>query len=229
MHMYFPMYHNAGKASFNAKVLRNIEKIMADFSTCFNEGYRVMIQIYDNTSNGPFYDLDHFDRKGAGAFAPVKMNMLGQFPDIAGTGVDSPNELIPLVTYCTEHNKMSHEVANKLLNVISEAPSLDAITSETWDLLRGYGITRWYGGVRLAYTSKVSKEDQIEVKEGEIHVAVSGSKQWIDTMVSFWLLGCIQDLIRKDWEDDCVKFHTDIYKSNPQLQVWPTIFGLKAV
>lgn len=181
----------------NARILRMVKNLTCRYGELLPDGWRCCIELQDKDEDEPYYRLDLTSDKGGGDFAPVKLQMLRLFPEICATGN------VPLPDIITVLEKV-YELDNIFFARLSKMSAINQLTVRDWNMLKDFGITRWYGGIRVPYEILSTEYDDlfddetashtkaewandqfINTVEGEVRIAFSGAREWQDMFFCF--------------------------------------------
>lgn len=215
----------------SAKILRSIEDLVCYYREVLPKGWRCRIEFQDSDDARPYFKLDVQSNHGGGDFAPVKMKMLrlysALYPNIYGTGKINPLMIRTIL------NRIEPEDAatGGLLASLADMESASEITETEWEILKEFGITHWYGGIRIPYDMLVtdaeepllaseSAEQHVAEKKGEIRIAFSGAKEWQDTYLCFCLFERVQSILNSLWSNKQIWYNLRGFQEDPCLQFW---------
>lgn len=211
----------------NARILRAIENLVCRYRENLPDGWRCCVEFQRKDDTAPYYRLDLLSNNGGGDFAPVKMQMLRLFPEICATGKVSLPRILEVLTEIDEVSDDFFERVSKMLTV-------DQLTAQDWGILKEFGITHWYGGIRVPYdillTDYTKDTDsgmpdfppsqKVEQKLGEIRIAFSGAKEWQDTFFCFCIFERIQAILNQKWNNDQIWYNLRGFEEDPNLAFW---------
>lgn len=212
----------------NAKILRGIENLVCRYCQILADGWRCCIEFQRSEDVNPYYKLDLQSNAGGGEFAPVKMAMLKRFPKACGTGSISLQAIIHSL-------KEDGDIPKALFDRLCALSDVSKLTDDDWEQLKNFGITRWYGGIRIPYDILVTDvkkaemfdeeldevlEQKIEETRGEIRITFSGAKEWQDSFFCFCIFERVQSILNSLWSKDQIWYNLREFKNVPALQFW---------
>lgn len=208
----------------NTKILRGIENLVCRYRPVLTDGWRCCIEFQRKDDTEPYYLLDLQSNGGGGDFAPIKMQMLKLFPEVCATGNVS---LLRILEVLAEID----DVDDNLFERLTEMSATDELTAQDWDILKEFGITHWYGGIRIPYDilatdvtepflDSESAEQSVNEKKGEIRITFSGAKEWQDTFFCFCIFERVQSILNSLWDKDQIWYNLRGFKDVPNLQFW---------
>lgn len=217
-----PLFY-ASKCSeqFNARIMRLIEEVVCQYRSSLPNGWRVVVKLQGDGDDKPFYHLDLMSNASGGDFAPVKMQMLERFPELSATGIDSTADMVNRIESLTESGIIPEGRAVHFSGILAaEASKLTDLPEDDWWMLSRYGLTHWYGGLRIPYDSLVTEGDSIHNKKGEIRVAFSGAKEWQDVFFALRIFYGIQVIMNELWSSDQIWYNLRELQKDPVIGFW---------
>lgn len=208
----------------NAKILRVVEKLVCRYRDNLPNGWRCCVEFQHKHADRPCYVLDLQSNQGGGDFAPIKMQTLKLFPEICTTG----NITLPRIReILAEIDGVDDDFCKQLSKMLT----VSQLTAQDWGILKEFGITHWYGGVRIPYdilTTDVvepfladeSAEQFVKEKKGEIRITFSGAKEWQDTFFCFSIFKQIQKTLNSLWSRDQIWYNLRGFNNNPCVSFW---------
>lgn len=206
------VYSSQCKPQVNARILRAIEEIVCRYRNSLANGWRVIVKFQRRDEEEPYYHLDLESNRGGGDYAPTKMQMLENFPNMAATGPDSIGGLKRRIMLLRQGDKIPEEVAEHTLNMLGQCTNLTDLPESEWEILKKYGLTRWHGGIRIPYDILLTNHQDdphgtIERRLGEIRIAFSGAKEWQDVYFALLLFQNIQTILNELWDMDQIWYN----------------------
>lgn len=225
-------YNSQCTPELNAKVMRNIESLVCDFRDELPNGWRCCVEFQRDNEAEPYYQLDIESNHGGGSFAPVKMQMLRLCPEISATGNTSLALLISALNRAQDEaeDEATAIAIQSLIDHLTSLHSLEDINFGVWTELKTFGITHWYGGVRIPYdillTEHGKTEQHVQQLKGEIRITFSGAKEWQDTFFCFQIFRRIQMVLNNLWTKDQIWYNLRGF-SDPALSFWTKALDLQ--
>ncbi len=224
-------YKSQCTPELNTRVMRGIEHLVCDYRKILPNGWRCCIEFQRSDEDKPYYELDIESNQGGGSFAPVKMQMLRLCPTISATG----NTALHLIIDGLQTAKFESEdpnkwaVIDKLLNHLTALHNTEDITDGVWEELKLFGLTHWYGGIRIPYDIQVTKHDEdgqhVDETTGEIRITFSGAKEWQDLFFCFRIFQKLQVTLNSLWGKDQI-WHNLRGFGDPTVQFWVDALGI---
>lgn len=222
-------YKSQCSPELNAKIMRSIERLVCDFRDELPNGWRCCVEFQRDEEYNPYYQLDIESNKGGGSFAPVKMRMLHLCPEINATGDTSLALLIS--TLREMQHGVDENAIEPLINHLSSLHSAEDINFGVWTELKTFGLTHWYGGIRVPYDVLVTEHtdgpcasdeggQDVRQTEGEIRITFSGAKEWQDTFFCFQIFRRIQTVLNNLWTKDQIWYNLRGFSDDPALSFW---------
>lgn len=206
---------------FNTRIMRMIEEVVCRYRGSLPNGWRVIIKLQSDGDDQPFYHLDLMSNARGGDFADVKMGMLERFPELSATGTDSPTDMINRIESLVECQIIPEKTAMYASGILAaEASKLTDLPEDDWWMLSRYGLTHWYGGLRIPYDSLVTEGDSIHNKKGEIRIAFSGAKEWQDVFFALRIFYGIQVIMNELWSSDQIWYNLRNLQEDPVVGFW---------
>lgn len=227
-------YNSTEDPRFNTAVLRNIYELTSNMPKCLVHGWRCCIEMQDSKHDEPFYQLDLQNEPGAGEFAPIKMQMLHLCPTIRATGNNPLHILIDGLENVNFDEKLVAKIPLReaLLQKLASLDNVNEITDETWDQLKEFGLTRWYGAIRIPYqqlrTLDAFNGPTVNPTSGEIRISFSGAKEWQDTFFCFNLFQHIQAIVHRYWDLCQISYDLNWF-GDPVLGFWIDALQIKSL
>ena len=225
-------YQSQCKPQLNAQIMRSIEALVCRHRNILPNGWRCLVEFQYSKDKIPYYMLDIQSNQGGGDYAPIKMKMLNLFPDRAATGGDTPANFCKMID-----GKIPHDIARPIIDKLANIQRLTELDGDYWEILSNYGLTHWYGGIRIPYDILVTeheeafpsgKEGKQSVRQttGEIRIAFSGAKEWEDTLLAFCIFSNIQATLNKLRDQDQIWYNLRNLKDDPHLGIWLDLLGI---
>lgn len=224
-------YDSQCKPQLNAQIMRSIEAHVCHHRNLLPNGWRCAIEFQRTEDSTPYYMLDIQSNQGGGEYAPIKMTMLKQFPDRAATGGDTPATFSQLID-----GHVPLDVATPIIDKLAHMKRLTELDDEYWEILSHYGLTHWYGGIRIPYDILVTESDDtlfasskqtVNRTKGEIRIAFSGAKEWEDVFFAFCIFMDLQNTLDQLWDQDQIWYNLRGLKADPHLEVWLDLLGIR--
>lgn len=230
-------YKSQEQPELNARIMRVIESLVCRHRNILPNGWRCIIEFQNyNNDTEPYYILDIQSNQGGGDYAPTKMQMLKHFPDRHATGGDTPADIISALqllkstSHCPD-KRISSTVADPILEKLSKIKRLSELDSDYWEVLAHYGITHWYGAIRIPYEilatehggptlSGKSANQSVKTIPGEIRISFSGAKEWEDAFIALCIFGNIQSILSDLWNQDQIWYNLRGISADPHLAFW---------
>lgn len=231
-------YQSQCTPQLNTKIMRSIESLVCRHRAILPNGWRCIIEFqrYNDNDTEPYYILDIQSNQGGGDYAAAKMEMLKHFPDRAATGGDTPDDFCKILedfksTHRPPGQRIPSDLADPILNKLIHLNRLSELDSDYWDILKRYGLTHWYGGIRIPYDILVTEHGEaflagekgkqhVNETTGEIRIAFSGAKEWEDVFIAFCIFGNLQNTLNELWDRDQIWFNLRGIENDPHLAVW---------
>lgn len=228
-------FRSLEQPELNAEILRIVDRLTKQHHDILPDGWRAIIKFQDKSDPQPYYHLDLQSDNDGGDFAPVKMQMLELFPSRAATGGDSPDSFCSVISRLQARQSPTHhipsEIANSIMNKLPHLTSLSELDRDYWQTLSHYGLTRYYGAIRIPYNALVTErheaflareKDELYIRpsSGEIRISFSGAKEWQDLFLAVSILKSIQKSLRKLWTIDQISYCLKDLQADPQVNFW---------
>lgn len=225
-------YYSQCKPQLNAQIMRSIEALVCRHRNILPNGWRCLVEFQRSKDETPYYMLNIQSNQGGGDYAPVKMNMLSLFPNRAATGGDTSADFCKFID-----GRVPNDVARPILDKLAHMQRLTELDNDYWEILSHYGLTHWYGGIRIPYDILVTEhseaflsgeegEQSVNQTTGEIRIAFSGAKEWEDTFLALYLFGDIQNTLNQLWDQDQIWYNLRGLKADPHLEIWLDLLGI---
>lgn len=216
-----------------AILMRELAGLVDDYTESLQDGWRLLVEMEDQDSAksvGAFFNLDVQADQGGGDFAATKMNTLKLFPDMAGTGLDTPEGFADRVSNCGLLTGDQAQAFAKLRRKILLAPRSESLFGSINETLRqDCGLTTYRGGIRVPYTLISFTDGAAREVRGEIRIAFSGAKEWQDMCMACFVLRDLQQAIQKCWESVQVTYHLAGLQADQQYNMWLKLLGIRPV
>lgn len=211
----------------NTRIMRVIEENVCKHRNSLPNGWRVIIKFQRQGEEKPYYHLDLQSNQGGGDYALTKMQMLESFPMTNLTGADTPDSMIDRINRL--HDTIPNELAIPVINKLRESDRMIDLPEAYWEPLQKYGLTHWYGGLRVPYDILLTqhKSDPDDVQDvvqrlGEIRIAFSGAKEWMDVYFALQIFSGIQTILGELWENDQIWYNLRKLQEDPVAGFWLT-------
>ena len=217
-------YRSEWSAEFNAGVMAGVEKLVCKYRRFLPHGWRMGAEFQDDNEGKPSYLLDLESNHGGGAFAPIKMRMLKACPGICATGTATIEDI-----YEALHDLSLSDDSPELRALrerCKNCEDISCLAQEDWNNLRQFGITKWYGGIRIPYDILVTEHDAETGEQttrnvkGEIRIVFSGAKEWQDVFFALLIFKEIQKLLRTEWPMDQIWYNLRELKKDVVVGFW---------
>jgi len=224
-------YESQCTPQLNTQIMRSIESLVCHHRNVLPEGWRCVIEFERYADDGPYYQLDIQSNQGGGDYAPVKMQMLKHFPKRAATGGDTPTSFCHIID-----GRVPNDIAGPILDKLRHLRRLSELDNDYWEILSHYGLTHWYGGIRIPYDILVTESDDtlfasskqvVNSTTGEIRIAFSGAKEWEDTFFAFCIFNDIQNTLDKLWDCDQIWYNLRGLQADPHLEIWLDLLSIR--
>lgn len=206
----------------NTQIMDSIEYSVCHYRSVLPDGWRCIVKMQDAKDQRPYYTLDLQSDHGGGDYAPIKMQMLEMFPNIAATGGSTLTEFCQFI-----HEKVPSNVAQPILSKLERIDRLTELNQDYWTMLSHYGLTHWYGGIRIPYNILTTREQSVKNRQGEIRIAFSGAKEWEDTFFAFRTLRDIQKILKTLWPTDQIWYNLRHLKQDCHLGIWLNLLDIR--
>ena len=234
-------YKSQCTPQLNARIMRSIEALVCRHRNILPNGWRCLVEFQRSENDHPYYHLDIQSNQGGGDFAPVKMQMLKHFPERAATGGDTPEDFCKIMedfrsTKRPPGQYIPDDIVCPIINKLTHMQRLTELDNSYWDILSRYGLTHWYGGIRIPYDILVTEDDDallagseqvVNQTTGEIRISFSGAKEWEDTFLAFYIFGDIQNALNELWDQDQIWYNLRGLQADPHLEIWLDLLGIR--
>lgn len=231
-------YESECNPQVNARIMKVVEETVCKYRSSLPNGWRVVIKFQRKGeqepyfTEKPYYHLDLQSNHGGGDYAPVKMQALELFPKIGMTGRINPVQMV--------HVLDGTDIDDGLFRRLIEMSSIKDLTEADWDILKKYGLTHWYGGIRIPYDILVTEhndglcvsddsDQSIRRTEGEVRIAFSGAKEWQDVFFALRVFCGIQLILEELWDADQIWWNLRGLQKDPVVGFWLNNMGITEV
>ncbi|MCL2002019.1 hypothetical protein FWG76_01280 [Candidatus Saccharibacteria bacterium] len=200
--------------------LRRLERLVCNFAYLVPNGWRCIAKMQATGDESPFWHIDVQGNKGGGSFAEAKMQTLEFFPKKAATG---EKDILELIRMCE-----SRGANDSFLSLIKNLASPDNITREKHEFIRdNFGITSFYGGVRIPYEDLIVEGDKINSETGEIRISFSGASAEQDLFFALSAFKAINDSFVELYPNTQGWLNLRSLETIPAIKLWLDILGIK--
>lgn len=231
-------YYSDCTPSLNAKIMRSIEAIACRHHKVFPDGWRALIELQRENENKPYYALDIQSNKGGGDYAVTKMEMLNHFPNLAATGGSNPDHFYTILNTLTNTEHIPDSITAPILKKLTQLNRLSELNDDYWRILSPYGVTHYYGGIRIPYeilvtehtegfTNRDDGEQSVIPTSGEIRISFSGAKEWEDLFFTLCILADLQNTLNELWSKDQIWYNFRELKADPHIALWIDLLDLR--
>ena len=197
--------------------LRTLERTVRDYSFLLGDGWRCVLEKQYEDEEKACYHIDVQSDRGGGDYAHVKMDTLRSFPNLWASGNVNFTEFVELVESKVADSKGFAEN----LKLIKELGSFNLIPLSLRESLRDeVGITYFYGGIRIHFSSMSVADNDIDKRNGEIRIAFSGASQEQDLFFALTIIKALNEAYDEIYPYSNYVFALDRFKNIPMVRFW---------